>query len=38
MQCGGQAGGSGLNVIQGLRLIGANMIAGVDLNNNKRNG
>lgn len=28
-------GGIGLNVIQGLRLIGANMIVGVDLNNEK---
>jgi S-(hydroxymethyl)glutathione dehydrogenase/alcohol dehydrogenase len=28
-------GGIGLNVIQGLRLIGANMIVGVDLNNDK---
>src|SRR5210317_669056 len=29
-------GGIGLNVIQGLRLIGANMIVGVDLNNSKK--
>jgi S-(hydroxymethyl)glutathione dehydrogenase/alcohol dehydrogenase len=29
-------GGIGLNVIQGLRLVGANMIVGVDLNNDKR--
>lgn len=29
-------GGIGLNVIQGLRLIGAEMIVGVDLNNNKK--
>ncbi|HEX2652089.1 MAG TPA: S-(hydroxymethyl)glutathione dehydrogenase/class III alcohol dehydrogenase [Xanthobacteraceae bacterium] len=29
-------GGIGLNVIQGLRLVGANMIVGVDLNNEKR--
>ena len=29
-------GGIGLNVIQGLRMIGANMIVGVDLNNNKK--
>ena len=28
-------GGIGLNVIQGLRMIGANMIVGVDLNNKK---
>ncbi len=28
-------GGIGLNVIQGLKLIGANMIVGVDLNDNK---
>lgn len=29
-------GGIGLNVIQGLRMIGADMIVGVDLNNNKK--
>ena len=29
-------GGIGLNVIQGLRLAGADMIIGVDLNNNKK--
>ena len=29
-------GGIGLNVIQGLRMIGANMIVGVDLNNEKK--
>ena len=29
-------GGIGLNVIQGLRLVGANMIVGVDLNNGKK--
>tara|TARA_X000000950_G_scaffold48993_2_gene57227 strand:- start:5000 stop:6109 length:1110 start_codon:yes stop_codon:yes gene_type:complete len=29
-------GGIGLNVIQGLRLIGANKIVGVDLNNDKK--
>ena len=29
-------GGVGLNVIQGLRLIGAEMIVGVDLNNDKK--
>ncbi len=29
-------GGIGLNVIQGLRMIGANMIVGVDLNNDKK--
>lgn len=29
-------GGIGLNVIQGLRLIGANMIVGVDLNDDKK--
>lgn len=29
-------GGIGLNVVQGLRLIGANRIVGVDLNNNKK--
>ena len=29
-------GGIGLNVIQGLRMIGANMIVGVDLNNSKK--
>jgi S-(hydroxymethyl)glutathione dehydrogenase/alcohol dehydrogenase len=29
-------GGIGLNVIQGLRLIGADMIIGVDLNNDKK--
>jgi S-(hydroxymethyl)glutathione dehydrogenase/alcohol dehydrogenase len=29
-------GGIGLNVIQGLRLVGANMIVGVDLNDDKR--
>jgi S-(hydroxymethyl)glutathione dehydrogenase/alcohol dehydrogenase len=29
-------GGIGLNVIQGLRLAGANMIVGVDLNNDKK--
>src|SRR6056300_1957820 len=28
-------GGIGLNVIQGLRLVGANMIVGVDMNNKK---
>jgi S-(hydroxymethyl)glutathione dehydrogenase/alcohol dehydrogenase len=29
-------GGIGLNVIQGLRLVGADMIIGVDLNNSKK--
>tara|TARA_R110000751_G_scaffold271365_2_gene371213 strand:+ start:55805 stop:56914 length:1110 start_codon:yes stop_codon:yes gene_type:complete len=29
-------GGIGLNVIQGLRLIGADMIVGVDMNNSKK--
>ena len=29
-------GGIGLNVIQGLRLVGASMIVGVDLNNEKK--
>ncbi|MEZ4440443.1 MAG: S-(hydroxymethyl)glutathione dehydrogenase/class III alcohol dehydrogenase [Polyangiaceae bacterium] len=29
-------GGIGLNVIQGLRMVGANMIVGVDLNDSKR--
>jgi S-(hydroxymethyl)glutathione dehydrogenase/alcohol dehydrogenase len=29
-------GGIGLNVIQGLRLVGANMIIGVDLNSDKK--
>jgi S-(hydroxymethyl)glutathione dehydrogenase/alcohol dehydrogenase len=29
-------GGIGLNVIQGLRLVGANMIVGVDMNNSKK--
>lgn len=29
-------GGIGLNVVQGLRLIGAEMIVGVDLNNDKK--
>ena len=29
-------GGIGLNVIQGLRMIGANQIVGVDLNNDKQ--
>ena len=29
-------GGIGLNVIQGLRLVGANMIVGVDLNDTKK--
>src|SRR5207248_9137911 len=29
-------GGIGLNVIQGLRLAGANMIIGVDLNNDRK--
>jgi S-(hydroxymethyl)glutathione dehydrogenase/alcohol dehydrogenase len=29
-------GGIGLNVIQGLRMIGANMIVGVDMNDNKK--
>ena len=29
-------GGIGLNVIQGLRMIGANMIVGVDMNNSKK--
>ena len=29
-------GGIGLNVLQGLRLVGANMIVGVDLNNDKK--
>ncbi|MBB4301762.1 S-(hydroxymethyl)glutathione dehydrogenase/alcohol dehydrogenase [Rhodobium orientis] len=29
-------GGIGLNVIQGLRLVGANMIVGVDLNNDRK--
>ncbi len=29
-------GGIGLNVIQGLRLVGARMIVGVDLNNDKK--
>lgn len=28
-------GGIGLNVIQGCRMVGANMIVGVDINNNK---
>jgi S-(hydroxymethyl)glutathione dehydrogenase/alcohol dehydrogenase len=31
-------GGIGLNVIQGLRLVGAGMIIGVDLNNDKKGG
>ena len=30
-------GGIGLNVIQGLKMIGAEQIVGVDINNNKRN-
>jgi len=29
-------GGIGLNVVQGLRLVGANMIVGVDLNDDRR--
>jgi len=29
-------GGIGLNVIQGLRMVGANMIVGVDINNDKK--
>ena len=29
-------GGIGLNVIQGLRMVGANMIVGVDMNNKKK--
>ncbi len=29
-------GGIGLNVIQGARMVGANMIVGVDINDNKR--
>jgi S-(hydroxymethyl)glutathione dehydrogenase/alcohol dehydrogenase len=29
-------GGIGLNVIQGLKLVGANMIVGVDMNNGKK--
>jgi len=29
-------GGIGLNVIQGAKLVGANMIVGVDMNNNKK--
>ncbi|MCW2308388.1 S-(hydroxymethyl)glutathione dehydrogenase/class III alcohol dehydrogenase [Rhodobium gokarnense] len=29
-------GGIGLNVIQGLKLVGANMIVGVDLNNDRK--
>jgi S-(hydroxymethyl)glutathione dehydrogenase / alcohol dehydrogenase len=29
-------GGIGLNVLQGLRLVGANMIVGVDLNNGRK--
>ncbi|MEO1200988.1 MAG: S-(hydroxymethyl)glutathione dehydrogenase/class III alcohol dehydrogenase [Pseudomonadota bacterium] len=29
-------GGIGLNVIQGLKLVGADMIIGVDINNNKK--
>jgi S-(hydroxymethyl)glutathione dehydrogenase / alcohol dehydrogenase len=29
-------GGIGLNVLQGLRLVGANMIVGVDMNNSKK--
>ena len=29
-------GGIGLNVIQGLKLVGANMIVGVDMNNSKK--
>jgi S-(hydroxymethyl)glutathione dehydrogenase/alcohol dehydrogenase len=29
-------GGIGLNVIQGLRLVGAEMIVGVDFNPNRR--
>ena len=29
-------GGIGLNVLQGLRLVGANMIVGVDMNNDKK--
>ncbi len=29
-------GGIGLNVLQGLRLVGANMIVGVDLNNDRK--
>jgi len=29
-------GGIGLNVIQGLKLVGANMIIGVDMNNSKK--
>jgi S-(hydroxymethyl)glutathione dehydrogenase / alcohol dehydrogenase len=31
-------GGIGLNVIQGLKMAGADMIIGVDLNNDKKNG
>ena len=31
-------GGIGLNVIQGLRMIGANQIVGVDMNNDKKTG
>jgi S-(hydroxymethyl)glutathione dehydrogenase/alcohol dehydrogenase len=31
-------GGIGLNVIQGLKMAGADMIIGVDLNNDKRPG
>jgi S-(hydroxymethyl)glutathione dehydrogenase/alcohol dehydrogenase len=31
-------GGIGLNVIQGLRLVGADMIIGVDVNNSKKSG
>ncbi len=31
-------GGIGLNVLQGLKLIGANMIVGVDMNNDKKHG
>jgi S-(hydroxymethyl)glutathione dehydrogenase/alcohol dehydrogenase len=29
-------GGIGLNVVQGLRMVGANMIVGVDLNDNRK--
>ena len=29
-------GGIGLNVLQGLRMVGANMIVGVDMNNDKK--
>ncbi|MGF7162371.1 S-(hydroxymethyl)glutathione dehydrogenase/alcohol dehydrogenase [Rhodoligotrophos appendicifer] len=29
-------GGIGLNVVQGLKLVGANMIVGVDMNNDKK--